>query len=387
VSPGALRATFDEPRPFTVGLEEEVFLLDPETFELVERAPELVERLGGEGRFKLELPAAQIELNTSAGRQAPPATDAEIRAYVRSTLRSAVRSAPAPKGSPRQVLLFVHGYNSSHSYSVRKTAQLAGDLQLVDCAGQVRGLAVAYSWPSQDSLIGYLADEENAEWTQQRLVPFIEALSEVAREEGAQLQIMAHSMGCRAVVRALAQIPLMRGKNARSSIIASNVVLLAPDVSRPLFDQYFARFMPLIGHLTIYVSSRDRALAISGLIHRSHQRLGFLGTALELPGRLAGRLAGGLTNLVDDDDHRELGPSLGHAADPSKIDMIDVSSGLADPLGHSYEDPAFIRDLAEIIYHRTRAGTGGRANLESHALGHEVGVRGQHVRYFKLKSH
>jgi carboxylate-amine ligase len=65
VSPGALRATFDAPRPFTVGLEEEVFLLDPETFELVERAPELVERLGGEGRFKLELPAAQIELITS----------------------------------------------------------------------------------------------------------------------------------------------------------------------------------------------------------------------------------------------------------------------------------------------------------------------------------
>ena len=65
MSPGALRATFDAPRPFTVGLEEEVFLLDPDGFELSERAPELLERLGGAGRFKLELPAAQIELVTS----------------------------------------------------------------------------------------------------------------------------------------------------------------------------------------------------------------------------------------------------------------------------------------------------------------------------------
>lgn len=68
-----LRATFDAPAPFTVGIEEEVFLLDPAGHELAERAPELLERLGGPGHFKLELPAAQLELVTRPHGDVPAA--------------------------------------------------------------------------------------------------------------------------------------------------------------------------------------------------------------------------------------------------------------------------------------------------------------------------
>ena len=68
-----LRATFDSPAPFTVGIEEEVFLLDPAGFELAERAAELLARLGGPGHFKLELPAAQLELVTRPHGDVPAA--------------------------------------------------------------------------------------------------------------------------------------------------------------------------------------------------------------------------------------------------------------------------------------------------------------------------
>ena len=61
---GELRALFDAPAPFTVGIEEEVLLLDPATLELAERAPELPARLGGCAPFKPEFPAAQLELVT-----------------------------------------------------------------------------------------------------------------------------------------------------------------------------------------------------------------------------------------------------------------------------------------------------------------------------------
>ena len=44
-------------------------------------------------------------------------------------------------------------------------------------------------------LLSYLADEENAEWTQQRLVPFLQTPAVVCRQERAELQIVAHSMG------------------------------------------------------------------------------------------------------------------------------------------------------------------------------------------------
>lgn len=63
-SADALRRVFEAPRPFTVGLEEELMLLDPLTFDLAPRAPQVLERVDGDGRFKLELPAAQLEILT-----------------------------------------------------------------------------------------------------------------------------------------------------------------------------------------------------------------------------------------------------------------------------------------------------------------------------------
>jgi glutamate---cysteine ligase / carboxylate-amine ligase len=57
-----LRARFDAAPAYTVGLEDEVMVLDPDTLELAPRAPEVLERLDGDRRFKLELPASQLEI-------------------------------------------------------------------------------------------------------------------------------------------------------------------------------------------------------------------------------------------------------------------------------------------------------------------------------------
>jgi glutamate---cysteine ligase / carboxylate-amine ligase len=59
-----LESIFDAPEPLTVGLEEEVMLLDPETLDLAPLAPTVLERLGGDPRFKAELPASQVEILT-----------------------------------------------------------------------------------------------------------------------------------------------------------------------------------------------------------------------------------------------------------------------------------------------------------------------------------
>src|SRR3954452_5179081 len=57
-----LRATFDGVEPLTVGIEEELMLLDPGTLDLAPVAPQVLERIGGDPRFKVELPAAGLEL-------------------------------------------------------------------------------------------------------------------------------------------------------------------------------------------------------------------------------------------------------------------------------------------------------------------------------------
>jgi carboxylate-amine ligase len=61
-----IRAIFDAPAPLTVGIEEELMLLDPDTLDLTPKANELLERTEGDGRFKLELPAAQFEIASPA---------------------------------------------------------------------------------------------------------------------------------------------------------------------------------------------------------------------------------------------------------------------------------------------------------------------------------
>jgi len=70
-----LRDAFDAPEPLTLGLEEELMLLDRETLDLLPRAAEVVDA-AGDDRFKLELPAAQLELSLPPERSVPAAVAA-----------------------------------------------------------------------------------------------------------------------------------------------------------------------------------------------------------------------------------------------------------------------------------------------------------------------
>lgn len=69
----ALRAAYEAAQPYTVGIEDEVMLLDPETLELAPRALEVISALDGDPRFKLELPASHLEIVTSPAPTVPDA--------------------------------------------------------------------------------------------------------------------------------------------------------------------------------------------------------------------------------------------------------------------------------------------------------------------------
>ena len=82
-----LRVAFERHSEVTVGLEEELMLLDASTLDLAPHAAEVVEGLGDE-RFKIEMPAAQLEIVT-----VPHATVAEAAtdlARARADLAAAV---------------------------------------------------------------------------------------------------------------------------------------------------------------------------------------------------------------------------------------------------------------------------------------------------------
>jgi glutamate---cysteine ligase / carboxylate-amine ligase len=82
-----VRDAFEHAEPFTVGLEEELMLLDARTLDLAPRAGEVIGALGGDPRFKLEMPAAQLEIVTAP--HASVAAAAEELARSRADLEAA----------------------------------------------------------------------------------------------------------------------------------------------------------------------------------------------------------------------------------------------------------------------------------------------------------
>jgi glutamate---cysteine ligase / carboxylate-amine ligase len=85
-----LRAAFEQHTAMTVGLEEELMLLDGETLDLAPHAAAVVDELG-DPRFKLEMPAAQLEIVT-----APHASVADAAAEL-AEARRALAAAVAPR--------------------------------------------------------------------------------------------------------------------------------------------------------------------------------------------------------------------------------------------------------------------------------------------------
>jgi glutamate---cysteine ligase / carboxylate-amine ligase len=94
-----LTEVFESVEPFTVGLEEEVMLLDPDTLDLAECAPALLARLDdGPSPFKLELPASQLELITPPQQSVADAVDDLARARGELLVAAAGLVRPAVAG-------------------------------------------------------------------------------------------------------------------------------------------------------------------------------------------------------------------------------------------------------------------------------------------------
>ena len=162
------------------------------------------------------------------------------------------------RSEKKEAFVFVHGYNVTFEDAARRTAQLAFDL---DCDSA----PIFYSWPSQGSLLGYSADEDNVVWTVPNLKEF---LVQVATRSGAaSVNLIAHSMGNRALTSALRILSYELREEAR---IFHQIVLTAPDIDAEVFKRDLApRILKTGNRVTLYASSNDEALAASKVLHRN----------------------------------------------------------------------------------------------------------------------
>lgn len=209
--------------------------------------------------------------------------------------------------SDRNAFVFIHGYNVPFADAVKRTAQLAVDLQF-------SGAPICYSWPSQGDLAQYVQDSTNAEIAAYKLKQLLLALNE---QSGAkEINLVAHSMGNDVLTRALKEL----GKEAlgQSDCVFREILLTAPDIDTELFQtQILPAFLSSKQRITLYASSNDKALNASFNL-RGSPRAGLAGE---------------------------------HLLVASGVETIDVSALDTGFLGHAYygDHPLVVGDMLNVL--------------------------------------
>lgn len=154
--------------------------------------------------------------------------------------------------SNRTALIFIHGYNTSFDEAALRAAQLGVDLKVP--------VTAFYSWPSKGDLFDYAADAASVEASEIYVKEF---LLRFAEQSGAEsINIIAHSMGNRVFLRAVHE-----AAEENPDISFNQIFLAAPDIDTDTFIQLAEVYPAISKRTTLYCSSQDKALKVSGALH------------------------------------------------------------------------------------------------------------------------
>jgi esterase/lipase superfamily enzyme len=167
------------------------------------------------------------------------------------------------------ILVFIHGYNTSFPDAALRAGQLAYDLKFA-------GATVLFSWPSRAVTLEYTADEQEAEYSYTDMKILLGSLSTIA--PGTPIYVIAHSMGNRVFTNGFKA--LMVEQPGKQSVF-KQIVLAAPDIDADVFRRDLAPTILGKGpRVTLYASSKDKALMASRDVHGGYRRLGESGENL-----------------------------------------------------------------------------------------------------------
>lgn len=166
------------------------------------------------------------------------------------------------RGDDDRIVVFVHGYNYNYQEAVFQLAELSADREAVT-------VPVLFSWPSQASVRGYVADRDAATYARDDLAGLLATLTASAGNR--RIVVVGHSMGAWLVMETIRQLRLQ----GRHSVVERlQVGLAAPDIDVDVFRTQMAVVGRLSPPLTVLVSADDRALALSRRIAEGRPRLG-----------------------------------------------------------------------------------------------------------------
>ena len=209
-------------------------------------------------RFTLAVPVTR-QLSVTV-----PHTRASSRETYPVTKREIITSINRSKYE--EFLIYVHGYNDSFQESLFRFTGIVAD-------GYIREVPILFSWPSEGSVAGYIADRDAATYARDDLVEFLAYLK--AQYPDVNITLFGHSMGAWLVVEALRQLRLSDRDDVLHRI--GQVVLASPDIEIDLFRRQVEAIGQLARPILVLTSTDDRALTVSRLFGGSRMRMGSVG--------------------------------------------------------------------------------------------------------------
>jgi esterase/lipase superfamily enzyme len=206
----------------------------------------------------------------------------------------------------RNVLVYIHGFNTSFDEAARRAAQLGFDLK-------VPGITAFYSWPSLANITAYVGDLARVEASEQMLADFLVKTTTLV--ERGKVHLIAHSMGNRGLLAAMHRATTQAA--LRTGVRFGQIFLAAPDVDARSFAQLASVYPLAAEHTTLYVADQDKALLALEWA-TAEARAGGAPPVLVLPG----------------------------------IDTVRVRGWSLFRLGHSYvaEDASVLRDIRTVLH-------------------------------------
>ncbi|MEP3342536.1 MAG: alpha/beta hydrolase [Hyphomicrobiales bacterium] len=162
----------------------------------------------------------------------------------------------------REVLLFVHGYNTDLVDAVLRVAQFKHDSGFT-------GIPVLFTWASRGKTLDYVYDLNSALHARDDLLTTADV---VASTKLSGLNIVAHSMGNLLTVEAMRQDQLLGSFNSSGKI--RTIVLASADIDADVFVKQLQPFPKTARKFYVLISENDKALAFSRRIAGGIDRVG-----------------------------------------------------------------------------------------------------------------
>lgn len=178
-------------------------------------------------------------------------------------VRDVDRDLAARPPADRNVLIFVHGYNTDFTSAVLRIAQFVHD-------SGYKGTPVLFTWASRGRTLDYVYDLNSTLHARDGM---LEAAAAVVNDTKARhVDILAHSMGNFLTVEAMRQRALTGKFNARKRL--SSVILASPDIDIDLFQRQLDWLQPGDPPVYVLTSADDKALKLSRRIAGNVERVG-----------------------------------------------------------------------------------------------------------------